>query len=205
MTFISHLIPLWHHPHAPQHSISWTLYILLVSCAMQISQLPLIVTACTIRYRHIWNCLWCLLFIDRCCQTGWCELAHPVSTTLEVNCRPKTCLASASASSLELLTGRPCTCQHLNKNLTLIYALSVHLAWTGLRLLQISSMTDISSTTAFESLWTDSQQCGQKMLDLGAQACCWSWFYPLCELTLRNFAFPRARSPPRLSIWKDTT
>lgn len=102
-------------------------------------------------------------------------------STLEVKCRPKTWLASASA--LELADkGDPAHALHLNKNLTLIYALSIYLAWAGLRLLQISPLRDTSSTATFESLWTDSEQCGQKMLDLATQACCWLWLYPLCKL-----------------------
>lgn len=84
-----------------------------------------------------------------------------------------------------------------------------YVAWAGLRLLQISPLREISSTTTFESPWTGSQPCGQKMLDLGSQACCWNWLYSLSELMAlahaeelspANLPFPRARSPSRISI-----
>lgn len=146
--------------------------------------------------------VWCLLFIDYHCQKGWCELAHPVST-LEFNCRPKTCLASASTSALSFLRGRLCTCPASEQNPDPNLCLSTYLAWIGLRLLQISPLRDISSTTTFESLWTDSQQCGQKMLDLGAQACCWSWLYPMSKLLALDHA--GELSPANLPVPKGQT
>lgn len=74
-------------------------------------------------YVHVWNYLWCLLFIDHRCQKGWCEIAQPVST-LKVKCRLKIYLASASTSALELAgKGDPTRALHLNQIQTLIYAL----------------------------------------------------------------------------------
>lgn len=71
VTFTSCLTPVASSSFSTTHFL--TSLCAVVSCAMHkylSYHKYIIITACTIRYVLIWNCLWCLLFIDHHSQKG---------------------------------------------------------------------------------------------------------------------------------------
>lgn len=81
----SNLIPPWHRLHPPLPSVTRWSHVQCINASAAPHPYCLYHWVSI----HIWNCLWCLLFIDHHCHKGWCESAQPMST-LKVKCRPKT-------------------------------------------------------------------------------------------------------------------